>query len=832
MKRIALISEHASPLAGPGSVDSGGQNVYVAQVARRLGAVGYAVDVFTRQDSPDQPEIYDWRTEQGSASGVRVIHVPAGPARFVRKEDLLPYMPGFTDFIEQFIARHNLTYDLIHANFFMSGLVAADLKRRLDIPFVITFHALGRVRRIHQGAADGFPSERFDIEEQIVQEADAIIAECPQDEEDLIQLYNADPARVSIIPCGFDPEELWPMERSAARRLLKLPAREFVILQLGRMVPRKGVDTVVEALGELSRKHGIAARLVIAGGETADPDPQSTPEIGRLMRLAEQQGVAGQVQFVGRKERQALRQYYSAADVFVSTPWYEPFGITPVEAMACGTPVIGSNVGGIRYTVRHGETGFLTPPRDPETLARRLAQLYSQPKLRRQMGQQAIQRANNLFTWQRVTAKLVDLYERVLVQTSPSYQPQHDPALMAMRSFDQAVYALEQTRNLLTGPVVQAARAITAVLAGGGKVMIAGNGGSAADAQHFAAEFVGRFKLNGRRALPALALTADSAFLTAWANDMGYDQVFSRQIEALGNPGDLLIGISTSGRSRNLIEAFKTARLLGIPRIALLGKDGGELLPLSDLAVVAPATDTARIQEVQLVILHLLCELVEANFGTEAQSLGAEGDELSEEAVLSAESEVLLQSREALSLEALLPPTAAGVKLRSTRQKGGQKGPATGAACSPATGKRPVRGKGGAGKASVLSQPASPVRLPSTGKSAGRKAAARPAAAGQATAAPGSTLELTVKSNGSARGQAKKATPTKAPGGEGVGQPTARVKKASIRKDTPPVKNSPAAKGPAPAASPLPASKGPAQGAAAPLQGAAAPGSNKDSASG
>lgn len=624
-----MISEHASPLAGPGSVDSGGQNVYVAQVARHLSQAGYWVDVFTRRDRPDLPEVLEWE------NGVRIVHVPAGPARFVRKEELLQYMPAFTDFMVDFFQHQTLPargaaaaqfveppYDLIHANFWMSGLVAADLKRRLGLPFVITFHALGRVRRIHQGRADGFPSERFEIEDRIVAEADAILAECPQDEEDLIHLYNASPEQITIIPCGFDPAELWPVDRAAARQMLRLPGREFLILQLGRMVPRKGVDTVVEALALLQREQGIQASLVIAGGETEKPDPASTPEIARLQTLAAELGVAERVHFVGRSNRQTLKNYYSASDVFVSTPWYEPFGITPVEAMACGVPVIGSNVGGIRYTVRHAETGFLVPPRDAETLARRLAQLARNPELRTCMGQQAIQRANELFTWQKVANKVAELYERVLVQVSPAYQPENDPLNLIMKGFDQAVQALQQSSGALATPLLQAAEAMAACLERGGKIMVCGNGGSAADSQHFAAELLGRYKISARRSLPVIALTADTVFLTAWANDAGYDQVFARQVEALGQTGDLLLGISTSGRSRNVIEAFKAARQLGLGCIALLGRDGGDLLPLAHLALVVPATETPRIQEVQILLLHLLAELIESRFLNEA--LGVE----------------------------------------------------------------------------------------------------------------------------------------------------------------------------------------------------------------
>ncbi|HEX5272666.1 MAG TPA: glycosyltransferase family 1 protein [Gemmataceae bacterium] len=413
-KRVALMSEHASPLCVLGGVDSGGQNVYVGQVARQLAALGYDVDVFTRRDSERLPEIAEW------VSGIRIIHVPAGPAAFVRKEDLLPHMADFTNYVRQFFRCQRDTYDLIHANFWMSGLVACELKQALGVPFVMTFHALGRVRRLHQGTADGFPDERFAVEDRIVAEADRLLAECPQDEEDLIRLYNADPSRIAVVACGFDPAELSPISKPLARFALNLPPDERVILQLGRMVPRKGVDTVVRALGRLVRDHGVAARLLIVGGESDEPDPALTPEIGRLRGVAEEEGVGGLVQFVGRRGRETLKYYYSAADVFVTAPWYEPFGITPVEAMACGTPVVGSNVGGIKYTVRDGETGYLVPPKDPDRLAERLAHLYRNPKLLSVLSRQAIRRANDLFTWEKVTRSLATVYEEVTASGQPA----------------------------------------------------------------------------------------------------------------------------------------------------------------------------------------------------------------------------------------------------------------------------------------------------------------------------------------------------------------------------------------------------------------------------
>jgi D-inositol-3-phosphate glycosyltransferase len=603
-QRIAMISEHASPLADLGSTDSGGQNVYVAQVSLHLARLGYEVDIFTRRDNQELPEIFEWK------DGVRVIHVPAGPAKFVPKESLLPHMKSFRAYMINFIRQQEQPYDLIHANFWMSGLVAVEIKRALGIPFVITFHALGKVRRVHQGQNDGFPDERFEIEERIVNEADQIIAECPQDEQDLINLYDADPGVITVIPCGFDPQELWPQGKSFSRKLLGLPASEYILLQLGRMVPRKGVETAVRGLAALKKRHRVPARLIIVGGESKEPDPLLTPEIGRLRSIAEEEGISDLVTFTGRRKREEILNYYAAADVFISTPWYEPFGITPVEAMACGTPVIGSKVGGIKYTVVHGETGFLIPPNDVDALARRLAYLYRHPEKLERFSRYAIERANQLFTWEKVSERLAETYEEAIAYQTATNEESEQLAVID-KGIEAAIQTFIESRQILKNDIIQAARTILDCILQGNKVMVIGNGGSAADAQHFAAEFSGRFIHPDRNGLPVMALTADTAFLTAWANDVGYEKVFSRQVETFGQPGDLLIGISTSGRSQNVIEAFKTAKRMGIGCIAFLGGDGGELLPLSDQALVAPATNTQRIQEAHILLLHLISELVE-----------------------------------------------------------------------------------------------------------------------------------------------------------------------------------------------------------------------------
>jgi D-inositol-3-phosphate glycosyltransferase len=423
--RIALISEHASPLARLGTVDAGGQNVYVDKVARELAARGHRVDVFTRRDDPGLPEVEEL------APGARVVHVEAGPAFFIPKEEMLGHMPRFAaQLIPQM--RAGAAYDLVHANFFMSGLVGLRLKEHLGLPLVMTFHALGKVRRQHQGDRDGFPPERIDIESRIVACADRIVAECPQDEADLIHLYDAAPDRIVTVPCGVDLEEMAPGDRMAARRRLGLDEHEFIVLQLGRMVPRKGVDNVIRAVGMLRDQGPV--RLVIVGGDSSG-QTQPNAEMCRLVDIAATCGIADRVTFAGHRQRHELASYYAASDVFVTTPWYEPFGITPLEAMAAARPVIGSAVGGIKHSVVDGKTGYLVPPRDPAALAVRLRQLMADPAQAASMGRAGAHRVRRHFTWSSVAEALEAAYAAVVPQPTSRVVRRPEPARHARGSY-------------------------------------------------------------------------------------------------------------------------------------------------------------------------------------------------------------------------------------------------------------------------------------------------------------------------------------------------------------------------------------------------------------
>jgi glycosyltransferase involved in cell wall biosynthesis len=415
--RVAFVSEHASPVALLGGTDAGGQNVYVDEVSRHLAQRGYAVDVLTRRDNPAISEVINW------VPGIRVINLTAGPAEYRSKDEIWPYMPAFRDACLNFMDRNEVQYDIVHSNFWMSGWVATELRRILDIPVAHIFHALGVTKRRHQGEADTSPHERIVVEAQVAQNVDYLITPCPTEEAELIEYYGAQPPHIRMIPLAVNTKVFQPVKRLEARRRLGLSMHDFVIVYVGRVLPRKDIRNIVRALPELLRlcahdEHTPKIQLLVVGGETLEPDPQATPEIGVLQRLSAELGVAAHVHFVGNRQQNMLRYYYSAGDVVVTTPWYEPFGLTPLEGMACGRPIIGSSVGGIMYSIIDGETGFLVPPRRPEALAERLYYLLKHPECGERMGRVARQHVLQEFTWSMVAERTAEVYEESLVRRS------------------------------------------------------------------------------------------------------------------------------------------------------------------------------------------------------------------------------------------------------------------------------------------------------------------------------------------------------------------------------------------------------------------------------
>jgi glycosyltransferase involved in cell wall biosynthesis len=390
--RIALVSEHASPLAALGGVDAGGQNVHVAALAAGLARSGHEVTVYTRRDSPGGPA----RVEV--TDGYTVERVLAGPPTEVPKDDLLPFMDGFGDRLRERWLEEPV--DLVHAHFWMSGLAALRATRDLDVPVVQTFHALGSVKRREQGRADTSPSSRIDDERRLCREVTHVVATCSDEVEELRALGLAT-GRASIIPCGVDVRRFRPGpsgERTDGRHRL---------LVIGRLVERKGVGNVIEALATIPD-----AELVVAGGPRADA-LEADPEVHRLRRLARRLGVADRVRFLGSVAAADVPALVGSSDVVVAVPWYEPFGIVPLEAMACARPVVGTAVGGLLDTVVPGITGELVAPRRPAELARVLRELLDDPARRASYGQAGRRRAVELYDWRQVVARTETVYHAV-----------------------------------------------------------------------------------------------------------------------------------------------------------------------------------------------------------------------------------------------------------------------------------------------------------------------------------------------------------------------------------------------------------------------------------
>ncbi|WP_083941823.1 glycosyltransferase [Sanguibacter suarezii] len=401
--RIAMISEHASPLATLGSVDAGGQNVHVASLAQHLGAQGHAVTVYTRRDDPDLPVVVPL------APGVDVVHVDAGPPVHIPKDELLVHMDAFGDELAARWAR-SAPPDVVHAHFWMSGLAGLRATRTVPAPLVQTFHALGSVKHRHQGDRDTSPAGRVDLERLLCAEVDLIVATCSDEVAELTAL-GADPDRIEVVPCGVDLDKFRLPVPGQSERVRPDDGR-FVALSVGRLVERKGIETIVRALVDTPD-----VELVVAGGPPA-ADLDVDVEAARLRALAQELGVADRVRLVGSLTQDEVRAAMHAADVVVCDPWYEPFGIVPIEAAACGRPVVGSAVGGLLDSVLHERTGLLVPPQDPVALARALLRLHSDPGLGEALGAAGRRRAERLYGWSTVAERTAHAYRTAVAATA------------------------------------------------------------------------------------------------------------------------------------------------------------------------------------------------------------------------------------------------------------------------------------------------------------------------------------------------------------------------------------------------------------------------------
>jgi D-inositol-3-phosphate glycosyltransferase len=390
--RIAMISEHASPLAALGGADAGGQNAHVAELSAALAAQGHDVRVYTRRDSPDPPVTV-------TVNGYQVVHVPAGPPATLPKDELLPYMPGFADWMAG-DWRDVWLPDVAHAHFWMSGLAAVAAGRACDVPVVQTYHALGSVKRRHQGAADTSPARRIAYERELGNAVDQVIVQCQDEICELAQL-GVPRQRMTLVPSGVNTGRFRPdgpaEPRSARQR----------ILSVGRLVERKGFGDVIQAM-----RYVPGAECVVVGGPPADQLPADA-QAKRLRALAEQFKVADRVRLVGGVPARDMPRWYRSADVLVAAPWHEQFELAPLEAMACGVPVIGTTVGGLTDTVVDGLTGDLVPARDPRALGSALRRLVNDKVRRFAYATAALDRARQAYSWKRVAAQVGSVYQTV-----------------------------------------------------------------------------------------------------------------------------------------------------------------------------------------------------------------------------------------------------------------------------------------------------------------------------------------------------------------------------------------------------------------------------------
>jgi D-inositol-3-phosphate glycosyltransferase len=396
--RIAMMSEHASPLAAVGGVDAGGQNVHVESLARALARAGHDVTVYTRRDAPDLPD------RIRTADGVVVEHLTAGPAAPLPKDDLLPLLGELSSALAARLAADEP--DVVHAHFWMSGLAALSATRGLDVPVVQTFHALGVTKRRFQGRQDTSPPVRIRMERALARDADRVIATSTDEVAELLRIGGIRD-RITVVPCGVDVDQFRPDGPAAEK------GDRPRVLCVGRLVPRKGFDTVIRALAAIPD-----AELVIAGGPVAEKLDDDA-EASRLRRLAERFGVADRVRLIGAVPRPDMPALLRSADVVVCSPWYEPFGIVPLEAMACGVPVVASAVGGFLDTVVDGATGTLVPPRRPDQLAAAVRKLLAEPFWREAYGTAGVDRARSRYSWDRIAAGTLAVYEDLLGAGKP-----------------------------------------------------------------------------------------------------------------------------------------------------------------------------------------------------------------------------------------------------------------------------------------------------------------------------------------------------------------------------------------------------------------------------
>lgn len=411
MLRIAMISYHTCPLATLGGKDTGGMNVYVRDLTCELGRMGIHVDVFTRSQDDHVPHVL-----HDLGYGNRVVHVPAGPESPTSKTEIANYIPEFVEGIKQFAKEKNITYDIIHSHYWMSGLAAEALSDAWGgTPIVHMFHTLGAMKnRVARSEDERAGEDRLNGERQVLRRADRIVVATLAELTQLRFLYKGDNRKMSVIPPGVDTSHFYPIPADEAKQYIGLRAENRMVLFVGRIEPLKGVDTLIEAMALLDTKgiHGLV-HLAIIGGDVNGHTEDMSEEMARLQKLSDDLCMGRTVVFLGKRGQDTLPYYYSAAEVVVMPSLYESFGMVALEAMACGTPVIASEVGGLGYLVQNGVTGYTIPDSEPDLLCDKLSWLLGDAHLRETMGQSAAKYALD-YAWDKIAMQVVDVYQELV----------------------------------------------------------------------------------------------------------------------------------------------------------------------------------------------------------------------------------------------------------------------------------------------------------------------------------------------------------------------------------------------------------------------------------
>jgi D-inositol-3-phosphate glycosyltransferase len=393
-----MLSVHTCPLAALGAKETGGMNVYVREVSRELGRMGIEVDVFTRSQDPAIKRVVSL------APGVRVVHLPAGPEAPMARESVHEHLDEFVDRLDAWRMAAGGDYDLLHAHYWLSGVAGLRLRARWGGPLLQMFHTLGRLKNsVTEAGREAEPEIRIVEEQRIVRGADLVIAANAVESDHLAWYYGAERRRIAVAPCGVDTRLFTPTDPAAAKAALDLPGRPL-LLHVGRLTPIKGLEVLLQSMGLLPER----PLLLVVGG---DQDEPQNDHVTRLRGLVATLGLTDSVRFLGAQPQERLPLYYAAADATVMPSYYESFGMVALEAMACGSPVIASNVGGLRTTVRDGVTGFLVPDGDPGALAETLARLLADADLRWRLGREAVQWASQ-YRWPCVAEAVCRVYAR------------------------------------------------------------------------------------------------------------------------------------------------------------------------------------------------------------------------------------------------------------------------------------------------------------------------------------------------------------------------------------------------------------------------------------